>query len=231
MTFPQTGSRLVRALSDLSLANVATPRRSFALRMGGLIDLSDSISLSATHLNLSSLPFEQAGAGAEAIRRDFLDVRATLIQSVLRSFVPGGNAGRLQLPLVDPPAAGDSPDIRPYLRFYAAHQRDMEFRVRNLQDRVRIALSGLSPRLAKLVALESALDQTLVNQHRQSFAAVPALLERRMRHLKAQHLSGATLLTQCQRDLRSLLLAEIDTRLLPVQGLIEAIDEDQEITS
>ena len=138
----------------------------------------------------------------------------------------GGGAGKRPLPSLDIEEESSTPDHAPYLRFYAGHQRDMEFRVRNLQDRARIALSGLSPRLARLVALESALDQTLVAQHRQCFAQVPRLLERRFEFLAGKGEMGEALLPAYQRDMRSLLLAEVDARLLPVLGLIEAIDEE-----
>ena len=226
MRLAQNGSRLVRFLTDLTRVDATVSRRSFAERLGELIDLSDSISLSSTHLQLASLPFEPSSLSAEAIRRDFMEVRAALIESVVRSFRPAGGPSKFRLPAVDCSETSGLPDHGPYLRFYSAHQRDMEFRIRNLQDRARIALTGMSPRLARLVALESALDQTLLAQHRQSFSRIPRLLEQRFTFLATRGDTGETLLLQYQRDMQSLLLAEADARLLPVLGLIEAIEEE-----
>jgi hypothetical protein len=222
------GTRLVRFLSELAVCDAPASPRSFADRLGQLIDLSDSISLSVTHLQLFSLPFEETSISAEAVRKDFMEVRATLLSSILRSFTPAGNPGKLKLPQLE--VSDELVDYGPYLRFYNAHQRDMEFRVRNLQDRVRIAVSGLSPRLARLVELETAIDQTLIKKHRQSFAALPGLLEQRFKHLASSTDEAEQLIARYQRDLRGLLLAEADARLLPVLGLVEAIDEENEDT-
>ena len=69
MQFAQNGSRLVRLLTDFARADTEVSRRSSAERLGELIDLSDSISLSSTHLQLASLPFEPSSLSAEAICR------------------------------------------------------------------------------------------------------------------------------------------------------------------
>ena len=219
------GARLVRLLAELGMSDARLSHQGFADRLGQLIDLSDSIDLASTHLKLSALPFERTSLSEDAIRKDFFDVRAAMLGAISRSFSPGGNPGKLRLPELDVEGI-EALDYKPYLRYYGAMQRDMEFRVRNLQDRVRIALRGLSARLARLVSIEEALDQTLLHQHRKSFSVLPVLLKKRFDQHKEEQ--AEALVSLYQRDMRALLLAEADARLLPVLGLIEAMDEETE---
>ena len=44
--------------------------------------------------------------------------------------------------------------VEPYLAFYAAQQRDIDFRVRNVHAATRDVVAGFSPGLAQLVALD-----------------------------------------------------------------------------
>ena len=187
-------------------------------RLGELIDLSDSIKLSNTHFQLAALPFEQGSMSAESVVADFLESRSAMVRSIARSFRPAAGHSNIRLPDLVCDDSGTLPDFGPYLRFYAAHQRDLEFRVRNLQDRVRFAVEGLSPRLARLVSLEKALDRTLLAQHRLSFSRVPRLLEQRFLVLAEGEGTDEALLLKCRQDMQSLLLAEADARLLPVLG-------------
>ena len=237
MQIAANSSRLVRFLAELGVAAGQAPPRNFSERMGQLFDLHDSIKISAVHARATAT-FEPTGVSREAVRADFLRARATIVNSALQSFTPGGGQTRLRFPTVTAQISLEATmTCEPYLAFYAARQRAMDFRIRDLQAATREALSGLSPRLARLAALDAALGEPLSTHHRHFFAAVGDLLRQRIEHQIEQYRRAAELheerlwaatVAQIRADMQGLLLAEIETRLLPTLGLIEALDEQDE---
>ncbi|MEH6582839.1 MAG: DUF3348 family protein [Halioglobus sp.] len=238
----QSSSRLVRFLSDLTLPDVQVTHRQFSERLAQLIDLPDSIALASAHGNLTTLPFEPASASGEEIREEFLQARTSMLQKVISSFAPGSGTSRIRLPASTAgiPLA-DEARAEPYLKFYMAHQRQMDFAVQNLRGRVREALTGLSPQLAQLAALDTALGDTLSIHARKFFATVPRLLEQRFSALvdEFQHKPPLSqdqpndwpqLMQRFGVEMQGLLLAEVEARLLPVLGMVEAINETPENT-
>lgn len=234
---PLHRSRLASLLAE---HGVAAPRGEFAERLGRLVDLADSIRLSAAQLRR---PQTDSGSGmpAERITGDFLDTRATVIQSAMHSFIPGAVPTRTKLPVVDGKTPWEEASLpEPWLKFYRARQRDVEFRLRNLRERVRYGLSGQSPELARLAALDEALGDIIDQQAARCYQAVPRLLAQRFEQLldrqRAQRAGETDLLPGWPQQMQhyraymqSLLLAEIDARLLPVLGLVEALQEQDRL--
>jgi hypothetical protein len=232
------GSRLIRFLTELSVSNVTLSPKQFADRLGQLVDLADSISISTAHARLQRQVFEPSGASRQAILDEFLRVRRSLMQSVINSCAGQAGPSRIRLPAVmeDLP-----PDVKtayaPYLKFYAAHQRDMDPRVQRLQADIRESAAGLSPELAQLCSLDEVIGNTLSLHRRKLFGAVPRLLARRFEQgfdayqqalsgSRSGHASWPDFHRQFCAEMRGLLLAEIETRLLPVTGLIETINTE-----
>ena len=232
-----SASRLVRFLTDWAQGNVAVSAPGFAERLGQLFDLPDSIKISSAHGKIPSERFEPSGLSEDAVKEEFFRVRASLVRSALRSFVPGAGHSRVRFPTVDAAATAEeatNPD--PYLAFYSTLQRDIDFRSRNLQGAIRESVAGFSSSLAQLCALDGALAEPLAVHNRRFFAAVPRLLQKRFEFLLAEYRKTlpegqhqpalwAATLEIFRKDMQGLLLAEIETRLLPTLGLIEALDE------
>jgi hypothetical protein len=229
-------SKLVRVLSDLDVAAGAASPGQFTGRLAQLIDFNDSISISNAHANVSTADFEPSGESPRVLREDFLRARSAMLQGVMRSFSPQSAAVRIRLPEPTPQAPQDPVTAyEPYQRFYAAHQRQIDLSSRKLQTQVRKTAAGLSPQLARLAALDSALGDPLGSWSRQCFAAAPSLLGKRFIQLHRQCCPAAgepgswpLLLQDFCTEMRESLLAEIDARLLPVLGLIEAVNEQIE---
>lgn len=221
-----TSSRLARFLADLGAA-APVSHRDFTQRLGQLFDLADSIKLSKTHRKPSAASFKPGVSSAAAIREEFLRARASIVSSTLRSFVPGADPPRLRFPLPTADgAAAETIDPEPYLTFYSAQQREIDFRIRNLHAKTRDELAGCSPALAQIAALDSALGGPIAAHSRPFFAAVPELLQNRIDFLRSRDDSDSNAaLEQIRNEIQGLLLAEIETRLLPTLGLIEALDE------
>jgi hypothetical protein len=130
----------------------------------------------------------------------------------------------------------------PYRRFYEAHQRDMELSIRPLRFNVREAVAKVSPRLRKLADLDAALEKILRDRERQLLAKVPVLLRRHFEQLFKEHqqklveteqadnpagwTQAGGWLARFRNDMQMLLLAEMELRLQPTMGLIEAFKQD-----
>lgn len=232
------GTRLVQILAGLRAPDKRLPplnlpggRASagrFSERLGQLIDFSDSIAISEAHGTGPARAFQAGTASTEHITGEFQRVRDSMVRSVRRCCTPGGGPSRVKLPL-----RGDldleAPAADPYLKFYSAQQREIAHRVHNLTARIREDVAGLSPAMARLVAVDTALGNTLAAHTRQYFAEIPALLATHFEQVRRDNpgLPEAVLEQFCAQ-LRELLLAEIETRLLPALGLIEAINENSD---
>lgn len=233
------GSPLVRTLSDLcNVSGDASRQRLFATRLGSLIDLPDSITLAGQLANLSSSEFRPDVVSTDGLRKAFLEGRAHIIRSILRACHPGPSASKIRLPEITAETpAEEALDPAPCIAFYIAQQSELDYKVRRLHQQIRGDAAGLSPRLARLAALDGALAEAVGGGLRKHFGVVPALLgqhfdalsEEYRASLKGGEHDGAAWLTwrkRLHRDIRNLLLAEADTRLLPALGLIEALDEN-----
>ena len=231
-------SRLVRFLTDLAVTDTQVSHRQFTERLGQLIDFSDSIALSeahARHLEVDGAAVEEF---SEGIAREFLRARSNIVQAAMRSFFPGSGPTRIKWPAEeDQPPAGPSSAAERYLRFYRAQQAEIDTRVRGLHLRSREAVAGLSPRLERICAIDEALGDALAGHARRYFSSIPRMLEGRIEVLFLDYRGdleqGAPARArwqetreQLRREAQGLLLAEIEARLLPTLGLIEALNEE-----
>jgi Protein of unknown function (DUF3348) len=222
-------SRLTRLLSELSVGEPAAgnPPR-LADRLGSWLDWTDSIALAAAqgqpvggaHL---------APRGVEGVSRTALEelrrVRAALSASISDldgldealdvEWRAGGAAAT---------AAPTETDLAPYRRQHAALQRAMDAAIAPLRAGVRATLQRTSPALARLAAMDAVLDAALQTRERHLLGKVPALMEVHFARLRDGQPSTATDWRAAVRhSLREALQAELDLRLQPVEGLLEAL--------
>jgi hypothetical protein len=225
-------------LGELAVSDAEVSHQHFAQRLGQLIDLSDSVNISRVHAQHGAKLFTASTTSEEAITAEFLQVRNAIVASIIKSFEEGTGLRRIKLPRPGPEAPADAASgYEPYGRFYASHQREMDSKIQQLRKQVREAARGASAELAQLVVLDEALGDTLTVHSRKFFAAIPGLLARRYAHLlneytvacdNPQGSSGSwpELLELFCQNMQSLLLAEVEARLLPTQGLIEALHSE-----
>jgi len=233
--------RLIRALSDLVTIDIAGSRQSFADRLGQWLDFADAIALFSA-LDTPADAAAQSTAAQPAFADEFARVRGALLDSINTDglLTPGKARIRLPAPAWHASTEGAA-DYLPYHRYYLAHQRDMAAAIAPLRASVRAGLARQSPALRQLAALDGVLDQAFAPRERSLLASVPQLLGRRFEQLHQAHRSalptakgtddpaqwlqpGAWLHTFCQ-DMRAVLLAELDLRLQPVTGLMDALNE------
>ncbi len=241
-------SRLVRALGDLAVADVADSKQSFAERLGQWLGFTDALALfPALGAGAASVPELESAApptARAAMRKEFARVRAAMVESITADGVLDPGEARIGLPAPAPDAAtASAADFSPYHRRYLAHQRDMAASIGPLRANARAALSGHSPALERLAAVDAVLEQALAARERNLLATVPALLGRRFEQLYAAHLAarseaqvadepalwlapGGWLAVFCS-EMQNVLLAELDLRLQPVAGLIETLGTEE----
>lgn len=141
---------------------------------------------------------------------------------------------KLDLPL------DDAKVYTPFRRYHQAHQRDMENNVRNVRAKVRDGVAAASPKLQQLSALDASFEGILCEREARLLSTIPSLMEKRFHHLRKAHLQtlpndnnpdlwmkpGAWLARFCT-ELQTVLLAELDLRLQPAVGLLEALHNEQ----
>ncbi|MBD2858233.1 DUF3348 family protein [Spongiibacter sp. KMU-158] len=236
-TASATGTRLTRLLVDLSVGSVELSHRNFVEKLAGLVDLSEAISLSERLRGLSRQGvIPQESESSPDLKELFLQRRQERVAFIGRSF----NSQDEDMPFILPTLRQEmltkpAESFEPFQRFYALHQSEMEFQILKLRGEVRRQISAHSERLARLAVLDSAIGDTLAENHRRVFAQIPRLLARRFVRLagdyqvKEENVSDMDSWTavggwlDCfYKEMMSLLLAELEVRLLPVLGLVEA---------
>lgn len=217
-------SGLVRVLGRWMPGEAAAPGQDVAQRLGQWLSVADVITLRAAHQSIDSpdaaRPVRVRAAGTCDVQDALLRVREDL-----ESAVTAREA-----------AAAPEPDTgyAPYHRRYLEHQRRMAMSIGSLRDRVRQALATASPRLARLAELDAVLERMLGRREQQLLSTVPAFLKQRFEQLRGQHPGDAgavappgALPDTFAREFQEALLAELDLRLQPVTGMIEALRNEE----
>ncbi|WP_416548639.1 DUF3348 family protein [Limnohabitans sp. DCL3] len=242
-------SRLTRFLTENAMLNAAPVADDIGPRLGDWLHFRHAIALHGV-LNpeqpfAAATPAHLRRAGtmtAEALTRYVEKVQAQLEQSIAQGAPPGSGLARIDMP----PAEMDEPiepqtAFEPYRRFYTAHQRQMETSIQTLRSQVRRQLGHRSPCLQQLAALDAAFENILSERETVLLAKVSKLQEKRFaqalnQHLKKQaeameagavanaDLSVSAWLLPLRQAMRTALQAELDTRMQPVWGLLEAFN-------
>lgn len=136
------------------------------------------------------------------------------------------------------PAPQELAEFPPHGHRYLAVQKQMDGQLAALRAQLRQSLSQSSPALRQLAALDAVLEQMLGGREQRLWTLLPTYLEKRMEQRHQAH--HAALQTSGQaddptqwrqpggwlwafdQDMQALLLAEMQLRLQPLMGLLEA---------
>lgn len=202
--------RLLAGLDPSAPSAAALPRSSLGERLGQWLDWTDAIALSQALNQPPTRPPAQAPRAAARAATALARVRDDLSRTILQEPV---------FP-ADPAQAPALADVR---RAAQARQRAMAAAIGPLRAQLRGLLAATSPALAHLAALDAALESALGERERHSLSAVVPRLERLFQ--QRQQAAAPDWRTAFVQTLHQVLLAELDLRLQPAQGLVDALGE------
>jgi hypothetical protein len=243
-------SKLIRCLADLGMVEIAGPGNAFAEKLGSWIHFADAIALSGLQIDSAAAapkrpPSLQADllAGARAADAELERVHAFMKNSIRNSFMlqPGRSHMALPEPVSETPVNLRASYV-PYRRFYEAHQRDMETSIQLLRTSLRQSAVKASPRLRKLAEVDAMAEKILRERENRLLSKMPALLLKRFEQLFREHqqkleetqqadnpaswMKKNGWLTSFCNEMQMLLLAEMEFRLQPAMGLVEAFKQE-----
>lgn len=213
---PVSAPTMARLLAGL-LASPSSDVPPLPETLGQWIDWPRAVALSR------ALDAEQA-SGQPAVR-DEAPMRdaSTQLRAGLQAAIFDAQAwaAAAPLPLADPVAA-----FAPLRQWYQGLQRKMAAATGRLRGGLRDALAQAGGASARLAELDAVMESVLSPREQGQLAGLPALLEQRYAALVAQGVDGE--LREFRNGVRSLLLAELDARFLPIDGLLAALTSQQE---
>jgi hypothetical protein len=196
----------VRLLADTASVPVDVSRQDFAEKLSQWLGAFDAVTLHGTHQALKTVvgasPLGASPHSPAALEAHFQRVRAALVAAV---------SAPVRLP-------DDS--FAPHRQHCLALQRHMGLKIATLRAQVRQVLAHGAAPLRQLAELDAVWEQMLTARETKLLATVPALLEKRFEHLR--HTGGPDPLARYAPEQQAVLLAELNVRLQPVVGLVEA---------
>jgi len=234
-------SRLVRLLGAWTPVEADRSGMDFAERTSLWIGPLDAIRLQSAQQPVRPRPASAArGPAARSQAIAALDEDVQRVRGVLAKAIA-------QDPLALANLKPSDPDFgyAPFRQRHLELQRQMEQMLTALRDHVRQKVAGRSPRLRPLAELDAALEDVLAVREQKLLPTAAALLERRFHQLRHAHAKAQAADTpddpaQWARpggwlhafgeDWRQALLAELELRLEPVAGLLDALRNEHEHT-
>jgi hypothetical protein len=244
-----SGPALIRVLARLTDLDVPESSQSLSDRLSQWLGWTDAIGLSTA---LGSTPPGGTPRGGQpsaavAIAGEFghaEEAECARVRASLRKAIVGDStfaAARRQAP-AQVPAQGASADTEvDYAVFrqrYLSIQQTIETAIGNLRGRLRSALATRTPAMARLAVVDAVMERALSHREHNLLVTVPGLLAghfERLREAERATLAAAeaagdaagvrtgTWLDVFRKDMQSVLLAELDLRFQPVEGLLAAL--------
>jgi hypothetical protein len=234
-----SGPTLIRLLARLTDADVIESRQSLSDRLSQWIHWTDAIALSTALNDNPSAVASGARAFGCAEETECARVRISLANAIAgdSAFATVRRRGPAHEPSRGAPAdaALDYPVFR---QRYLSLQQAMETGIGNLRSRLREMLAARTSDMSRLAVVDAAMERALSPRERSLLAAVPVLLAghfERLRHAAQETQADAQIsgdaaalppgawLDVFRKDMQSVLLAELDVRLQPVEGLLAAL--------
>jgi hypothetical protein len=208
----------------------------FAERLALWLNAFDGIRLQGVHQAVAAAPSatpvrasQSLALQAQALAQDVQRVRGTLARAIaldpiaLARLTPAALPRRGAAGKSEAPAANEA-SYTPYRERHLELQRQMEMMIAPLREHARQALARASARLRKLAVVDAAFEEVLARREQALLPSVPALLEARFRELRKSDDPGWR--EAFEQHWRDALLAELDLRLQPVAGLLDALSNE-----
>lgn len=214
---PVPGPAFIRLLARLAQSNLSSTGPALSDRLSEWVDWTRAVTLSKA-LD-GRLPPAVEGPDFDANEdADCQRIRAALEATIVQE-PDSSNAVRRP---VDAEGAQVPAEYTAHRERYLTVQRSMLGTTSRLRGRLRDMLTRTSPELARLAEVDALMEQTLSAREHSLLAKVPVLLGVHFERLRDAGSDDAWL-EVFRRDMQSLLLAELDLRFQPIEGLLAAL--------
>lgn len=239
-------SELLRVLASQGLIDPRPDSADVGQRLGQWLDFRQAIALQSLIGSVddpgAATARPTARVDAAVLRRRFAEVRSALERSLLEGTVPAPGLVRIELPPDELPNPIDiKTAFEPLRRYAIGHQRQMDTIIRSLRSQLRSMLDKGTSQDRLLSTLDAIFENVLTPREARLLGQIPAEFEKRFVLALRQHMKQLVQaaeadepaprthawLAPLREDLRNALLAELDLRLQPVLGLIEALTPDR----
>jgi hypothetical protein len=209
------------------LTDVDAPQSGASLpdRLSHWLDWKQAIALSTALDGKPSEPADDVPAFGQAAEAECLRSRDALIQAIDtdRAFVTAAQREARGMPSVDA-----TNDYAPLRQRYIALQRKIQATTGSLRGNLRDMLAQASPGMARLAEVDAVMELALSPREQSLLGKLPTLLGEyfdglRQRAQVASAEPSAAWLDVFRKDMQSVLLAELDVRFQPVEGLLAAL--------
>lgn len=219
-----------------------------AEQLGHWLGTVGAVKLSRALHAIESLPVAQPGLGgmpdAHLLDKAFQSTRAEVMDLIRAPATPlrpvRDRADNTPIAEPDPSAGADFAALAPR---YLALQKQMEIKLNGLRTQIRACLSRGSHTLRQLAALDAVMEQLLGEREQRLWTLLPTQLEKRLAARRSEHEQALERSGQAdepqrwrkaggwlwafEQDLQALLLAEMQVRLQPIMGLLEAAHNEK----
>ncbi|WP_116138367.1 DUF3348 domain-containing protein [Trinickia diaoshuihuensis] len=237
------GPALIRLLARLTDAGFPESEQPLADRLGQWLGWTDAIALSSA---LGAKPPCAPAQGPTADRAEdalCMRVRTSLTDAINRdaTLAPQRAGGRARHRR-DPAPADIAPEYAAFRQAYLALQERMDSAIGNLRTVLRGMLASRTPELSRLASVDAVMERVLGVREHNALAAVPGLLAAHFERLRDAELAASESgngsaevadaesplkdgpwLDAFRQDMRSVLIAELEIRFQPVEGLRSAL--------
>jgi hypothetical protein len=219
------GPAFIRLLTRLTDVDAPQSAATLPDRLSLWLDWKQAIALSTALDGVPAEPAEDVPAFGQSVEEECMRSRAALVQAVEtdRAFLTAAQREAQGMPSLD--AANDYAPLR---QRYIALQRKIQATTGSLRGNLRDMLAQASPALARLAEVDAVMEMALSPREQSLLGKVPTLLGDYFDGLR-QRTQGTTddaaalWLDVFRKDMQSVLLAELDVRFQPVDGLLAAL--------
>lgn len=225
-----TDPALIRLLAQLAKLDVRGSDQVFAERLSRWLHWTDAGDLSValndgTVASQAPAPVSPAAGAAEVTR-----LREAMVAAIKDDCSPPDEPRHPKLTESSAAVSRDAQaDFSTYRLRYLTRQQAMEASIQPLRGRLRAALSSSSADMARLAALDAVMERVLSAHERALLSGVPGLLMKHFEDLRGSHQASGEgsqpedWMLVFRNNMQGVLLAELDMRLQPVEGLLAAL--------
>ena len=229
---------LLRFWAEHGLLKLKSPPQDLGERLASWLDVRQAIQLRQQLETHVAHVKQTTGQDASGLRGQLDELRTALQAAIMTDqFAPGFWRNPMPDQVLVTPLVWD--DLwEPYRRYLLDHQKQMSLLLARWRRQARSALLTSGGELQALARLDAVYDLALSAKEARLLATLPMrmgqLLARRVREhvpsppdgesTTARSVSTPSWLTQFENDLRLSLMAELELRLQPLLGLVEAFE-------